>query len=168
MGAGAVSEAEVWAEEHFGQVELGDRRRTKRVVSLAASMLSHPAASLPRQTGNWSATKASYRLFNREAVTLEALQNPHWQATRHEAQRRGVVLMIQDTSELDYTFHWNTEGLEPIGNGKGRGFLLHSTLAVDPCMNSGERWPSWVASLDARAMANPAGRHSGGDGNNWT
>lgn len=132
MGAFTNSEQEAWAEASFGQADLGDRRRTRRAVLLAASMLRHPAASLPRQTGAWSATKAGYRFFDQEAVTLEALQTPHWQATREEARTRDVVLMIEDTSELDYTFHWDTEGLGPIGNGKGRGFLLHSTMAVDP------------------------------------
>ena len=132
MSVLAVSEAQTWAEANFGKAELGDRRRTRRAVLLAASMLRHPAASLPRQAGRWSATKAGYRLFDQEAVTLEALQTPHWEATRKEARRRDVVLMIEDTSELNYTFHWDTEGLGPIGDGKGRGFLLHSTLAVDP------------------------------------
>jgi len=132
MDAGEGSDARVWAETNFAQVDLGDRRRTQRAVSLAAGMLRHPAASLPRQAGGWSATKAGYRLFDREVVTLEALQTPHWQTTRQEAGTRAVVLMIQDTSELDYTYHWDTEGLGPIGDGKGRGFLLHSTLAVDP------------------------------------
>lgn len=125
-------EAGMWAESNFGQTDLGDRRRTRRAVSLAASMLRHPAASLPRQAGTWAAAKASYRLFDQDAVTLDALQSAHWEFTRDEARRRNVVLMIEDTTELDYTYRGETEGLGPIGNGKGRGFLLHSTLAVDP------------------------------------
>ena len=40
--------------------------------------------------------------------------------------------MIQDTSELDFTHRRTAEDLGPIGDGGGRGFLLHSTLAVDP------------------------------------
>src|SRR5262249_21203588 len=36
----------------------------------------------------------------------------------------------EDTSELDYSGHQGCEDLGPIGNGRGRGMLLHSTLAV--------------------------------------
>lgn len=121
-----------WAEQQFGEVELGDARRSRRAVILARQMARHPAASLPAQTGRWSAAKAGYRLFDQQAVTFEALQSPHWQRTRREAEACDVVLMIQDTSELDFTRHAHTDELGPIGNGGGRGLLLHSTLAVDP------------------------------------
>ena len=132
MSRGVVDDPQAWAEAQFGEAELGDARRTRRAVTLGAGLVAHPAASIPKQAVSWAGTKAGYRLFNQEDVTLEALQAPHWQATRQEAQKRDVVLMIQDTTELDYTSHPNTEGLGPIGNGGGCGFLLHNTLAVDP------------------------------------
>lgn len=43
-----------------------------------------------------------------------------------------MVLFVQDTSELDYTRHKKTQDLGHIGDGKGKGFLLHSCLAVIP------------------------------------
>ena len=43
-----------------------------------------------------------------------------------------VVLFVQDTSEVDYTSHVKTEGLGQIGNSNGRGFELHSCLAILP------------------------------------
>ena len=132
MDTGRLCPTAEWAEQQFGEVELGDARRRRRAVVLARQMARHPAASLPAQAGRWSATKAGYRLFDQQAVTLEALQSPHWQGTRREAEACGVVLLIQDTSELDFTRHVSTVELGPIGNGGGRGFLLHSTLAVDP------------------------------------
>jgi hypothetical protein len=42
------------------------------------------------------------------------------------------VLFVQDTSELDFTAHRQTTGLGWIGNTGGRGFFLHSCLAVCP------------------------------------
>jgi hypothetical protein len=132
MDASGVSAPREWAERQFGAVELGDVRRTRRAVVLAEQMARHPAASLPDQAGSWSATKAGYRWFDRQAVTFEALQSPHWGMTRQAAGEPGVVLMIEDTTELDFTAHRRTSALGPIGDGGGRGFLLHSTLAVDP------------------------------------
>lgn len=132
MSGSNVLSPQEWARQQFGEVELGDVRRTNRAVALAAGMARHPAASLPGQTGSWAGTKAAYRLFSQEEVTLDTLESPHWHATRQESQKRREVLMIQDTTELDFTLHWATRGLGPIGDGNGRGFLLHSTLAVDP------------------------------------
>lgn len=43
-----------------------------------------------------------------------------------------MVLFIQDTTELDYTHCKNVEGLGHIGDGKGRGIMLHNCLAVVP------------------------------------
>lgn len=40
------------------------------------------------------------------------------------------VLLIQDTTEFNFTHHPATEGLGPVGRGQGRGFLVHTTLAV--------------------------------------
>lgn len=125
--------AEDWAQQHFGQAELGDKRRTGRAVRLAARMVQHPAGSIPQQVGNFHQAKAAYRLFEGEDVTFEALVEPHWQQTRREAGTRGRVWMIQDTMVLDYTAHWGTTGLGPIGDGRGRGLLQHSVWAVDPC-----------------------------------
>jgi hypothetical protein len=39
--------AKSWAEEQFGQAQLGDVRRTRRLVHSAACILEHPAGSLP-------------------------------------------------------------------------------------------------------------------------
>jgi hypothetical protein len=43
----------------------------------------------------------------------------------------GVVLLISDTTEVDFTGLESAEGLGPIGNGGGRGLLCHNVLAVD-------------------------------------
>ena len=52
--------------------------------------------------------------------------------TREEAREHKQVLLIQDTTEVDYQPHPTTTGLGPIGNGTHHGFLLQSVLAVLP------------------------------------
>jgi hypothetical protein len=132
MGRQIVRSAEAWGFETFGECELGDVRRSRRAAKLAAQMASRPSSSIPDQTETWHDAKAGYRLFSQEEVTFEAMSLPHWKQVREEARSRRVVLMIEDTSELDYTGRAQVEGLGPIGNGRGRGFMLHSTLAVAP------------------------------------
>src|SRR6266704_3094905 len=65
-------------------------------------------------------------------ITYEKLLQPHVQQTRAEARQTERVLLIQDTTEVDYQQHPTTTGLGPIGNGSHHGFLLQSVLAVQP------------------------------------
>jgi len=121
-----------WAQQQWSGAALGDARRTRRAVQLGAALASRPEASLPQQTGSWGELKAAYRLLNEPAVTHAALSEPHWQATRWQARQADTVLFVQDTSELDFTAHRQTTGLGWTGDKRGRGFLLHSCLAVRP------------------------------------
>src|SRR3954470_2668246 len=121
-----------WAEQQWSRAVLGDVRRTRRAVQLGAALASRPQASLPQQAGSWDQLKAAYRLLQEPDVTHAALSEPHWQATRQQAAHADIVLFVQDTSDLDFTAHRQTKGLGWIGNTGGRGFLLHSCLAVRP------------------------------------
>src|SRR5207249_1339386 len=87
---------------------------------------------LPQQMHASSALKAAYRLLSEDGLTHAALSQPHWNATRERAGHQERVLLIQDTTEIDHSHHPKTEGLGPIGNGRGRGYLLQTVLAVLP------------------------------------
>src|SRR5260370_37290416 len=132
MKAVHVLDAKEWAVETFGEVELGDPRRRDRVVQVAAAMAEDPAASLPSQMGDPSALQAAHRLFMNETISFEQLQGPHWQATREEARQRKQVLLVQDTTDLNYSKHPKTKGLGAIGRSKkAQGIFVQSVLAVD-------------------------------------
>ena len=130
---GFVSDNREWARRVFGAVHVPDARLRRRIVRVAAHMASVPGATLPQQMGGHAALTAVYRLLNNARVSREALSAPHWQETRLLAGAESVVLMVQDITTLDYTRYAGTmQGLGPIGDGRGRGLLLHSTLAVIP------------------------------------
>jgi hypothetical protein len=117
-----------WAQWNFGNCQLGDKRRTARLVQLAEQFGSNPSASLPDQTEIWSDLKAAYRLFDRDEVTFEAIARPHWELTRQSAS--GRCLVIGDTTEIDFGRFREIDGVGPTGNGTGNGFLLHNALLV--------------------------------------
>src|SRR5207249_4994789 len=119
-----------WARAQFAAADLGDRRRTARLITVAAQIAADPSASLPDQTETWPDLKAAYGLFNAEEVTFQAIAAPHWDRTRQAASGRSLIL--DDTTELDFGATRQIEGLGPVGSGIGRGFLLHSALMVDP------------------------------------
>lgn len=118
-----------WAEQNFGECELGDARRTKRAVKLAAQVAAHPDGSTPAQTEVWADCKAAYRLFDRDDVTFRALCEQHWQLTR--ARTSGTWLLIGDTTEIEFGIQRDVSGLGPTGDGGGRGFFLHSSLMIN-------------------------------------
>ena len=127
-----IASASEWAAQQWAHVDLGDQRRTRRAVDIGAKMAAQPEASLPNQMGSRAALRGAYRLLNHPTVCLAALLTPNWQATLQAARQAPLVLMVEDTAELDYTAHPHTRGLGPIGDGRGQGLLLHSTLAVLP------------------------------------
>jgi len=120
--------AHVWAEEQFGQCNLKDKRRTQRLVQMAAGALCHPSGSLPEQTTDAADLKAAYRLFGCEDVTFEDILGPHWTQTRQRPP--GVYLVLNDTTEVDFGIRRKLRGMGQTGNGGGWGFLLHSALVV--------------------------------------
>lgn len=121
-----------WARRQFGSVDLGDQRRDRRVVAMAARLVRNPNASLPNQMGSPKALKAAYRVLGEEDVTYASLMTPHWEQTHREASQERLVLMVQDTTVINHTHHPTTKGLGPIGDNRGYGYLLHTVLAVVP------------------------------------
>jgi len=125
-----ILDTEKWAKQQFGGCDLGDVRRTRRLVRFASHVAADPDASTPQQTERWSDLKAAYRLIDSEEVTFDAVASPHWQQTRQ--REAGTWLISCDTTEVDFGATNEATGLGPLGKGYGRGFLLHSGLMIDP------------------------------------
>src|SRR5579859_5151300 len=121
-----------WAERTFGNVQLHDLRRTRRAVQAATHLAENPLGSLPAQMHSWKETKALYRLLEEPDVTFAALMQPHLQQTKEQATASPVVLLVQDTTDIDLSHRHKISGVEQIGNERGRGFFLQTVLAVLP------------------------------------
>jgi len=125
-------DAAEWSTQQWGAVDLGDQRLNRRAVQIGALMAARPAASLPEQMKSPAVLKAAYGLLNHPGVSLAELTAPTRALTLAAAGERDVTLLVEDTTELDFSAHPAMTGLGPIGDGRGRGLLLHSTLAVAP------------------------------------
>ncbi len=123
---------QLWAEQTFGTSQLKDARRTRRAVQVAEQMAANASASLPAQMQTWKEVIALYRLLDEPDVTFAALMQPHWQQTREEIGQHPVVLLVQDTTEIDLSHRACLSGLGQVGNERGRGFYLQTMLAVLP------------------------------------
>jgi hypothetical protein len=127
-----TSSASEWAAQQWGPVALGDKRLNRLAVRMGAQMAAQPAESLPKQMQTPPLLRAAYGLLNHPGVSLAALTAPHRAETLRLAGQQPVVLLVEDTTELDFSRHWGKTGLGPIGDGRGQGLLLHDTLAVVP------------------------------------
>jgi len=121
-----------WAERTFGSVQLHDMRRTRRAVQAASNLAENPLGSLPAQMHTWKETKALYRLLDEPDVSFAALMQPHLQQTREQATSSPVVLLVQDTTDIDLSHRRKISGVGQIGNERGRGFFVQTVLAVRP------------------------------------
>lgn len=121
-----------WAEQTFGNVQLHDLRRTRRAVQAATSLAENPLGSLPAQMQTWKETKALYRLLDKPDVTFAGLMQPHLQQTREQANASPVILLVQDTTDIDLSHRRKISGVGQIGNERGRGFFVQTVLAVRP------------------------------------
>lgn len=119
-----------WAQCEFAMASLGDRRRTARLVNIASHLAASPSGTLPGAFSSWDELKAAYRFFSQPKVGPEQILGPHHQRTLAACREPGEYLLIEDTTELDYSAHPSTVGLGRIGDGHGRGLRLHTTLAV--------------------------------------
>lgn len=118
------------ADELAG-VDLGDRRLNERAVTLIETLSRQPMSSINAACGGLAETTAAYRFFDNEKVTPEKLLEPHRLATIERMKCQSVVLLVQDTTEVDFSAH-PPEGAGPLRSLKTRGYLDHTTLAVTP------------------------------------
>ena len=127
-----LPESTNWAVNEFADAELGDGRRTKRLVELAHVLGQHPTASLPEACGDSGMLKAAYRFFDNDAIAPHDFLQSHVESTYNRLEHVPVVLAVQDTTEVNWTSHPATEGLGPLGHKACQGLFVHSTLAFTP------------------------------------
>ena len=113
-------------------VDLGDQRRNRRACAVIEQLGQKPQGSIPMATGGWSETKAAYNLFAHQEVAPQKILEPHVQCTLERAKDHNVVLVAQDTTELDYTKKSDIEGLGTLNYETRRGLYLHVSLAITP------------------------------------
>ena len=122
-----------FGETNFSHAQLGDKRRTKRLVKLVDQMCLRPGGTLPQKFRSPADLQAFYRLMQKDDVTHEAILAAHRQATFDQIEDLETpVLILHDTTELEYTTHKSLDALGQIGSGQRRGYITHNSLAVDP------------------------------------
>lgn len=87
-----------WTEHELGLVQLGDKRLTSRLVTLARSLARAPDTPLPQALPQWRDLKAAYRFFDNAKAVPEHILAGHIDATWSRTRAVPLVLAVQDTT----------------------------------------------------------------------
>ena len=112
-------------------IDLGDKRLNKRSVKVIEALARDPQASINAAILGWGDTLAAYRFFDNDNVSPEAILAPHRQATLARVREHKVVLIAQDTTELDFTDHPAKDAL-CLNTDTRFGLYYHPQLALTP------------------------------------
>ena len=119
--------------EQYGNVEFGDNRLSKRLVRLLGQLAGNPTASISAACQNPYQAKAAYRFTANDNVTAEAITQISQDVTlgNINAHKPPVLLILQDTSEINYSGLKATDGLGSMGAKKSSlGIISHTAVAV--------------------------------------
>ena len=128
-------DAERWVEQEFGGVDLGHKDRNQRLIVIVSAKANNPAATYTECFGgNRHQLKAFYEFMGNEAVTPESMLAGHKERTVGRMKGRKRVLIVQDSTDLDFSDRLHCNGLGLIGanqtGAKSAGLRMHSALAI--------------------------------------
>jgi len=123
-----------WIDNELTTVNLEDKRLNHRFSKILKALSERPNVSIPAACGGHTETMAAYRFFDNDHTTFEKILQPHREATERRISVQGVVLCVQDTTELDLTRpKQQIRGAGLIGSGDKRyGGYLHLLEAFVP------------------------------------
>jgi len=122
-----------WVVDELKDVNLEDKRLNDRMVQILDQIGGHPNASIPAACNGWAETVAAYRFFDNKKVSFEKLLAPHIEATYQRIKEHPVVILAQDTTEIDLTRpERKVIGAGPLDDGSRRGAMLHPLMGFTP------------------------------------
>jgi len=111
---------------------LGDQRLTKRLGKVIEELGAKPTMSVPAATRGRAEMEAAYRFFDNDKVSPEKILQPHIEATRERISQAEVVLLVQDTTDIDLTRpNQQVKGAGPLEYDTRRGVFFHPLLAFN-------------------------------------
>jgi hypothetical protein len=146
-----------WAEVEVAGADFGDARLDDRLVMLLSDLGSRPNLSIPAACLGRAEIKAAYRFFGNKKVTFEKVIAPHIARSKDRMAEHEVVLLVQDTTEIDLTRPEQTVKGAGELDGARRGFLLHEMQAFTlDGIPLGTVWAHVLNRIEGVSHASPA------------
>ncbi len=123
-----------WAEQELKETGLPDKRLNQRLIKIVEQAVQQPSATIPQACETWSDVCATYDFWKSERFEYGEIIEGHRHKTAQRAKEQELVLMIQDTSDFNFTHHSSKTGEKGFGQTCSqnyvRGLKVHSSLMV--------------------------------------
>lgn len=142
-GTARGSPSESWTRTEVEAATFADARLHRRFGGLLGQLAAGIGKSIPQACRDWAGTKAAYRFLANSRVSEGDILGGHMAATAERfTASRGVVLLLQDTTEFTYrrasaSAIGVTKSVNSGRDARGRwrhhtlcGLLMHTSLAV--------------------------------------
>jgi hypothetical protein len=127
-----MEESTNWAHLEVGEEDFGDKRLNKRFSQLLRSLSDSPSKSILSSCKGWGETMGAYRFIGHHKVTPSKILSPHRDATLSRIKSQKIVLISQDTSEIDFTGHGSKVDMGYLSKHNSRGFYIHPSISFTP------------------------------------
>ena len=118
--------------QEFSGCHFGDQRLTKRLPKMLNTLLEKPNVSLPAAFNTKGELDAVYRFCNNPKTTPQKILQPHIEATYERIATENLVLLVQDTTEIDLTRPvQQVAGAGPMDSEARRGAFFHPLVAFN-------------------------------------
>src|SRR5262245_3849391 len=121
-----------WVEAELAECQRHDVRHTKRLARLLGRLSEQPVGSIPMACHGWAETMAAYRFLHNPAIGVQEILSGHTHATRQRIRAQEVVLLVQDTTFLNYGTTRPKAGMGTVKIKTREEYLLHLTVAFTP------------------------------------
>ena len=122
-----------WAKSTFEQANLGDPRRTSRLVKLAETLANEPGKPFVSITQSPADMEGAYRFIRNEHVNADAIAKAGYLVTAAQAAKHNLLLALEDTTAITYSHRSVRDELGHVNQGNNyRGILAHSVLLFAP------------------------------------
>lgn len=116
-------------EHEFSGASLGDARREARLSRIVGALESQPGSGFPKALKSEAELEAFYRFINNDGFSAEDIMAPHVAATFARARGAKEVIIVHDTTSVEFDSPVLRAGLGWMTGAK-QGFFAHVSLAL--------------------------------------
>lgn len=124
-----MDDAGGWALEQFGHADLGDLRRTRRLVMLAGEVARRPSGIVSRACETAASREGAFRLLENRKVCPASMREAVFEKTASDCRGKGTVIVPVDATSLTLEDD-GTKGLGRIAHSNTRNRGLHAVTAL--------------------------------------
>lgn len=143
--------ARSWAEEVFGQADLGDTRRTRRLVHIASEAAARPGGRVLEVCRTAASRQGAYDFLSNPSIAPAAVQDAVTKAAALGCESEDVCFVVVDGTALTLKDWKRNKDFGSVGSTRegGRGLKVMNAYALSsdgtPVGLLGQHWWKRVA-----------------------